>query len=150
MRARVVMTLMVTAGLMSGAVGLVPKATAQSQDGPQELWDAYPLDERETDPLPTPTSDAPGPARAPATVEADEGAARWSVGVLLVGALVAFGVGVLLPLLRRDDRVPLPAGAAQGGRQEGARGVRNRRFAPGTARDREASSTRTRSDSRRE
>jgi hypothetical protein len=149
-RARVAMTLMVTAGLMSGVVELVPTATAQSQDGPQELWDAYPLDERETDPLPTPAGVAPGPARAPATVEADEGAARWSVGVLLVGALVAFAVGALLPLLRRDHRVPLPAGAAPAGRREGARGVRNRRFAPDPARDGETSPTRTSSDSRRE
>jgi hypothetical protein len=102
MRARVVMTLMVTAGLMSGTVG--SPTPAQSQDGPQELWEAYPLDERESDPAPTPSRDASGPARAPATVEADERAARWSVGVLLGGALAAFAVGVLLPLLRRDHR----------------------------------------------
>lgn len=143
MRARVVMTLMVTAGLMSGTVG--SPTPAQSQDGPQELWEAYPLDERESDPAPTPTRDASGPARAPATVEADERAARWSVGVLLVGALVAFAVGVLLPLLRRDHRAPVPAGAAPA-----ARAVGNRRFAPGAARERETSGTGTSSDPRRE
>jgi hypothetical protein len=133
-------TLMVTAGLMSGAISA--PAAAQSQNGPGELWDAYPLEERQADPVPTPTSPAPEPVRAPAAMESDETAAGWSLGVLIAGALGAFAVGVLLPLLRRDRPVPSGAGPPA------TRSVRTRRFAPSTARDRRASGTS--SDSRRE
>jgi hypothetical protein len=134
-------TLMVTAGLMSGAIAAPEPTTAQSPDGPGELWDAYPLEEREADPVPTPTSAAPRPVRAPAAVEGDETAAGWSLGVLLAGALAAFGVGVLLPLLRRDGPPPPAA-------EPPARRVRYRRFAPSSEGDRQPS--RFGSDSRRE
>ena len=133
-------TLMVTAGLMNGAISA--PAVAQSQNGPGELWDAYPLDEREADPVATPTIAAPRPVRAPAAAQVDETATSWSLGVLLAGTLAAFAIGVLLPLLRRDRPAPSAVGPP------GLRSVRTRRFAPGTTRDRQASGTS--SDSRRE
>ena len=141
MRSWVMTTLLVTVGLMIGSVPAAAPATAQSQDGPGELWDAYPLEEREADPVPTPPSAAPRPVRAPAAVEGDETAAGWSLGVLLAGALAAFAVGVLLPLLRRDGPEPPAAGPP-------ARRVRNRRFVPSSERDRQPSGMS--SDSRRE
>ena len=106
MRSWVMTTLLVTVGLMIWSIPAPAPATAQSQDGPGELWDAYPLDEREAEPIATPTADAPTPVRAPAAAGADETAAGWSLGVLLAGALAAFAVGVLLPLLRRDRPAP--------------------------------------------
>ena len=140
MRGRVMTTLMVTVGLLSGAIA-VP-ATSQSQDPPGELWDAYPLDEREADPVATPTTAAPRPVRAPAAARLDETATGWSLGVLLAGALAAFAVGVLLPLLRRDRPAPSAVGPPA------PRSVRARRFAPSSTRDRQTSGTS--SDSRRE
>ena len=141
MRARVTTTLMVMVGLMSGAIAVPVPATAQSQDGPGELWDAYPLEERAADPAPTPTTAAPRPVRAPAAVQGDQTASGWSLGVLLAGVLAAFAVGVLLPLLRRDG--PAPPAAGPPGRR-----VRNRRFVPSSERDRQRS--RMGSDSRRQ
>ena len=134
-------TLLVTVGLICGAIPIPAPATAQSQDGPGELWDAYPLEERAADPVPTPTSAAPRPIRAPAAVEGDQTASRWSLGVLLAGALAAFAVGVLLPLLRRDGPAPPAPGPP-------ARRARNRRFVPSSERERETS--RVGSDSRRQ
>ena len=93
------------------------------------------------DPAPTPTTAAPRPVRAPAAVEGDQTASGWSLGVLLAGALAAFAVGVLLPLLRRDGPAPPAPGPP-------ARRVRNRRFVPSSERDRQTS--RVGSDSRRQ
>ena len=142
MRSWVMTTLLVTVGLMIWSIPAPAPATARSQDGPGELWDAYPLDEREAEPIATPTADAPTPVRAPAAAGADETAAGWSLGVLLAGALAAFAVGVLLPSLRRDRPAPSAVGPPA------LPDVRTRRFAPSSTRDRQPSSTS--SDSRRE
>ena len=143
MRGRVMMTLVVMASLVIGASG--PPSPAAAQDEPRELWEAYPLEEREADPVPTPPGVTRRPMREPATLESDDAATGWSLGVLLVGALLAFAAGVLVPLLRHDRPQPLPSA---GGPPE--RRVRTRRFAPGARRDRETSGARTSSDSRRE
>jgi hypothetical protein len=129
LRVRVLMTLMV-AVMWSGAVTAPPMAMAQSKGGPDELWEAYPLDERD-DPraAPTPTVAAERPRSLPATAMED----GWPIAVLLGGALAAFLVGALLPQLRRDGPAPAPAGLPR-------RRVTPRRFRPSTdketARDR--------------
>ena len=140
MRARVTTTLMVMVGLMSGAIAAPVPATAQSQDGPGELWDAYPLEERAADPAPTPTTAAPRPVRAPAAVEGDQTASGWSLGVLLAGALAPSPWGC-------SCRCSAPTGRRRG-RGPPARRMRNRRFVPSSERDRQTS--RMGSDSRRQ
>ena len=121
------MALLVAVVVWSGAVTGVPFATAQSQGGPEELWNAYPLDERDDSrPAPTPTAAAERPRSLP-TAAIEDG---WPIAVLLAGALVAFLVGALLPQLRRDGPVPVPAPPPP------RRRVTPRRFTPSTDEER--------------
>lgn len=123
MRVRVPMALMVAVVVWSGAVTGPPFAMAQSQGGPEELWDAYPLAEPEDPrPAPTPTAAAERSRSLPAAAMED----GWPIAVLLAGALAAFLVGVLLPQLRRDGPAPVPA------QPPPRRRVTPRRFTPST------------------
>ena len=124
MLVRVLMTLMVAAFVWSGVVTDPPFAIAQTQGGPEELWEAYPLAEPEDPrPAPTPTAAAERPRSLPAAAM-EEG---WPIAVLLAGALAAFLVGALLPQLRRDGPAPVPAPPPPPRRR-----VTPRRFTPST------------------
>jgi hypothetical protein len=125
------MTLIGAAVLSSGAIASPSPTMAQSQGGPEELWEAYPLDEPEDSRTPAPTP-ASGGGEPPSLIEpadaTDDGRTRWSLSVLLLGALAAFCVGLGLPLLRRDG--PLPQPGPMTASRAGTRVARKRRFAP--------------------